>query len=302
MFAVANNTVLAPVTVPVFSVPAAGVNVTTYLADFKCSDGQTVATVGAIINVLALKAQEGAASPLKTSCLNMFTTGAAQAYSALISAAIGNGVDDNAANVRAIRANIAAAPSWINNLVNAAKKKPITEGNVEGFFAMLGHSGTKASAVAFVINRIAVFFPDQINDANFRASLVAGVWTTYRITRYSAGTILVKLLDDFVALGILTAASPQYAAIVAAGDNPHSHVHASAIHDKYKAYGAIFLQAAGTPIDNWIQGNKAIDALPSAKVRGAKEIFRRYLEVKNNTTAVNSITSVAGFTAMGTFF
>lgn len=203
---------------------------------------------------------------------------------------------DNDFNLDAMAANAASCPNWLADLINAAKKKTLTDDNVEGYFAMLGHSGTKPSVIARFINQLCPFFPDMVGNDGFRALLAPGVWTTYRNTRVSTGLILRNLLPDFRAVRITVAGDANEVAIIASANSPWEVNLANNIPDKIKAYGCIFLQVAGTPIDSWYQGNKAVDDLSSAKVRGAKAIFRKYLEVKNNVS-VDAFTDVAAFTA-----
>lgn len=293
MFAPPSNLVVAPVTTPVFSTPAANGDITAYCSDFKATDPNTIATVGSIISVLADESL--LATPLGVNCAKLFRPGVAAEIIELCVAPDAADIDDNAANIRAILANKPSVPNWMINLISAAKKKPLEDGNVEGFFAMLGHTGTKASAVARLINQITPFFPDSIGDDAFRALLAPGIWTTYRNTRVSSGGIILKLLPDFRNLGITAIGDANETFITASANAPWDAVISLLILDKFKAYACIFLTAAGTPIDNWYQGNKARDDMPAARVRGATAIFKKYLEVKNNTQAIDGITTVAGF-------
>jgi hypothetical protein len=299
--------VQAPVTTPVFANPVQGADVSTYLEDFKANDINTKATIGSIIKLLADEAvrnptDQDAVPALITNCGRTFMAGAAAAFNALVAANTANPPTDNDLVKSAIIANTPNAAHWFVNLTNAAKKKPLTESNVEGFFAALGHVGTKASAVASLLNKLVAFFPDQISVANFRATLMPGIWTTYRNTRVSTGIILKKLLPEFRDLGITVAGDQVELAIEASAAAPWDLNLSLDIPDKYKAYGCIFLEAAGTPIDTWYQGNKARDDLPAVRVRGAKAIFKKYLEIKNDTAAIDEIQTIQDFANVAAFF
>jgi hypothetical protein len=294
MFAPKSKEVVAPVTTPVFGDPGTS-NISDYCAEFKATDQNTIATVGSIICVLAEVANDKADSPLRSNCRNAFIGESYTKFMDLITAPGAAPKSDNEHAILAIRANMPAVPNWLVNLISAAKKKPLTDENVGGFFAMLGHTGTKASAVARLVNQIAVFFPDKISDSAFRALLADGIWTTYRNTRASTGGILKKMLPDFRALGITSLNDADEGYIIASADAPWDLNLSVLILDKYKAYGAIFLQAAGTPIDKWYQGNKAVEGLPAARVRAIKDVFLKYLEVKNKIDGVSTITTVDGF-------
>jgi hypothetical protein len=289
------------VTTPVFASPAAGVTISAYLEDYKATDPNTKATIGGMILWLARKATDTGVNPdvneveLRANCSNLFRTGAAAAIVALCPHNAAAPVDENEENIVAIRINAENAVNWLADLVSAGHKKSLTEQNVEGYFAMLNHVGTKASAVASLVNKISPFFPDNVGDAGFRDLLAPGIWTTYRVSRVATGTILKKLLDDFRAMGITTDGDATEVAIEASAAAPWDLNLSLGIQNKYKAYGCIFLEAAGTPIEKWYQGNKAKDELPAVRVRGAKEIFRRYLEVKNEVRNLDGITTVDGF-------
>lgn len=302
MFTVASNTRTAPATAPLFVAPEAGASISDYLEGFKATDMTTKSTLGAMVFLMAEKAEEPAAGlaaealALRANCARAFAPGAAAAIVALCAVPGAGANTENDQVIRAILDNQAACPGWMVDLINAAHKKPLDDVNVEGYFASINHTGTKASAVAQVINKLLPYFPDNISNPAFRANLVDNVWTTYRTTRVSTGKILEKLLPDFRILSITTAGDAGEVAIIASANAPWDINLANAIADKYKAYGCIFHEASGTPIDKWYQGNKARDEMPAARVRGIKEVFRRYLEVKSNVGGLAAITDTAAFT------
>jgi len=113
---------------------------------------------------------------------------------------------------------------------------------------------------------------------------------------------MVKLLDDFRELGITTAGDATEVAINAANDAPWDTSLSLAIPNKYKAYASVYLEVCGTGIDDWWQGNNAVDELPAARVRGAKVIFKKYLELKNNTDTIDAIDDISDITTAGTTF
>jgi len=306
MFTPANNNVTAPVTTAVFRLPRAAVQggaaetFTAYMEDHRCTGPTTIATVGGIMLFLAADAAAG--NPTSGASASLFRTGAAAALLALGTPPGGGAApaNENEENVVAANLNIGGAINWLANLINAAKKTPLTAGNVEGFFASLGHTGTSASPVVWLINSITPFYPDSIGDNGFRAMLAPGIWTTYRVARTSTGKIMWENIDAFRAVGISTAGDALELAIQASNAAPWDVTLTTQIGPKYKAYMCLYLEAAGTPIDNWYQGNSARNNLPAAKVRGAKEIFRRYLEIKNDVAGLNAITTTADLLASPT--
>jgi len=257
----------------------------------------TIATIGAIVRCMCLAAIGGGVVPaaLRNNARKAFVGGSYNAIEALMAAPAAAPADDNELSIVAIRLNEGSVTNWMADLINAAKKRPISDTNVEGYFAMLGHSGTKPGVVARLINQISVFFPDNVGNAAFRTILAPGVWTTYRNTRVSSGAILRELLPDFAALRVVITGDVNEAAIIASSNAPWDIALSAAIPDRIKAYGCIFLQTAGTPIDSWFQGNKAMDSMAAARVRGAKAIFRKYLEVKNDVN-IDALENVAAFT------
>lgn len=185
--------------------------------------------------------------------------------------------------------NVDGAVGWITDLVNAAKKKPLEEKNVIGYFAAIDYDCVRPQKVTRFINMIAPFLPDQVSDLNFRDTLVSNVWTEYRLTRCSTGKVLHENVTALKTLGVVK--DPEVIAISAANDTPWDVSVANNIPRRVVAYCYIYLEAAGKGIDNWYQGEKAVNELPAAKVRAAKVVFKRYLDASNDTTAVESATS-----------
>jgi hypothetical protein len=266
-------------------------NFTTMLEEFKCTDQTTAACLGSIIVTIAQDAIN--AAPTVPSLAGIFDTGAAGAidhYYGGMLATIGANppANDEQKLIVKVSQNLPNAGRWIIDLCNAAKKKKLEEGNVEGYFASLGNETIKAVPIMRFINDISFFFPDSVGNAAFRNLLTPGVWTTYRLTRVSAGKILFEILGIFRDLGITANGDAVEQAITASRNSPHDVTLAGQIPRKYLAYGAIYHIASGTPIDKWHQGNKAIDDLPSQRVRFIRDVFSRYLEIKNNAAGLGA--------------
>lgn len=293
MFNPNNNQTVAPVTTPVWRVPANNETFTAYLADHRCNNSTTIATIGGMLIRLCDIVFAAGNDPLTNNVSNLFRPGAAAAILALAVAPQAAPANDDEENIVAARANVANCDNWFADLLNAAQKAPLTPGNVDGYFASFGHTGTSAGAVVWLINSMRPFFPDEVGNQAFRNLLTNNTWTTYRCARVSAGLILAKLLPDFRNLGITTANDVDEQAILASAAAPWDLDLAAAIGEKFKAYGCIYLEAAGIPLDKWVQGNKAMNALPASKVRGAKAICKRYLEVKNDITNLAQLNTVA---------
>jgi len=119
----------------------------------------------------------------------------------------------------------------------------------------------------------------------------------YRITRVAAAGIINKNRRACLDLRLFEEGDPIDLAIAASLASPWDMSLAAAIPEKLKGYVCIYLEAAGTPIDGWYQGNRARDAMPAAKVRGARAIFKRYLEITNDTEAALRATDVAEMTS-----
>jgi hypothetical protein len=262
---------------------------TQYMEEHRCNNSTTVSTMGGML--MYLMDDAGAKNSSSDSSKSLFRPGAIVQLKDAIASATG----EDAENIDASKLNKPHAANWLVNLLNAAHKKKLAAGNVEGFFAMMSHTGTSGSAVAWMINSISPFYPDSILSAGFRDMLADGVWTTYRMTRVTTGQTMWKNIDAFRDLGITTKGDSVESAIEASFDAPWDVTLSMKIPDKYKAYTCLYLETAGIPIDKWYQGNAARDALPAARARGAKEIFRRYLEVKNSVKDLEKIDTVSAF-------
>jgi len=305
MFRTTNRNAAAPVSTFIFSNLSPGSETSTVLEEFRANDVNTKSSLGAIIKRLAITATTAKVeasvagfentNDLISNCSAMFRKGAAEEYLIMLNAKPSDTPTESDDINTAIELNVNNATLWIINFVNAAKKKTLEQDNVEGWFAELGHTGSKGAPIASLINRVSPFFPDMIDDENFRDSLAPGIWSSYRQTRVSAGKIMYPMFEDFRALGITEEDDDVEEAIKECNDNPWNTNLSLSIQSKYKAYAALFLQCCGKSLDEWHQGNKAVDELPAAKVRKVKEIFKKYLEVKNESTGIDTITDVAGF-------
>lgn len=290
MFTLTDNKVTPPVTGACFAEPTANQTVVDYVGSFKSTDPTTSATVGSMIYTIARCANETAVTPTVSNCRRMFANNCYAAVCDLVDAPAANPTNEVTALIAAIKLNEPSARHWIVNLVNASKKKPLTGDNVDGFFASVMHTGTKGSAVASFINVISAFFPDSVSDGAFRATLVDGMWTSYRVTRVSTGKIIITVMNELKELGVISSADEL--AIVASANAPWDVALSTKISSKVVGYACLFLQAAGTPIESWYQGSKAVDGLPVSKVRALKMVFKKYIDLKNNVDGVDGIKSL----------
>lgn len=290
MFTLTGKAVTPPITGACFPEPSANHSIVDYVGNFKCTDITTSATVGSMIYTIARCASDTNITHVVNNCKRMFANACHVAVVNLVDTPAANSPADVTSLIAAIKLNEPSARHWIVNLVNAAKKKPLTGDNVDGFFASMMHTGTKGSAVASFINTISAFFPDSISDATFRANLADGMWTEYRITRVSTGKVIITVMNELKELRIMSTADE--AAVNASANAPWDITLSSRISKKVVGYACLFLQAAGTPIENWYQGNKAVDELPVSKIRALKMVFKKYIDLKNNVDNVESIKSL----------
>jgi hypothetical protein len=186
--------------------------------------------------------------------------------------------------------NAGSAMGWMADLINAAKKKPLTEVNVIGYFASIDFTCKKPSKVMKFINAISPYFSDMISDEDFRASLVDNIWTQYRCTRCSTGKVLHENLSVLKELGIVTDDEEQL--IKDANDNLWDVDKALKIPRRVVAYCNIYLIAAGREIDNWYQGEKAMASLSASKIKSAKVIFKKYLAISSNVDAIEDASNL----------
>lgn len=294
MFAPANNNAVAPAKGPF--IPATGGNDDASLSglaeEFKANDVHTQNVVLGMI----LKAAEVAAAannPVNNNCKAMFEAGAYAAITGHVPAPDPADADAIHNRRRVILRNAGLAENWFVNLINASKKRPLTAENVEGFFASIGDTSVKGGPVANFINQMAPYFPDQVADGAFRALLITGKWTDYRCARTSTGRILYSIRAEFIELRIYTANDPVDQAIINAKDSPWDVSLTDHIPSKVIAYALIYHEAAGRPIDNWYQGKKAVDLMPTARARTAKQLFKRYLDLKAEVNNIDGLANVA---------
>jgi hypothetical protein len=198
--------------------------------------------------------------------------------------------DDNKKIQRLMIKNAGGAIGWIADLINAAKKKPLTEVNVIGYFASIEFTCKKPSKVMKFINSISPYFSDMISDEGFRANLVQNVWTQYRCTRCSTGKVLYENLSVLRELKIVS--EDEVILIEDDNENLWDVAKALKIPKRIVAYCNIYLIAAGREIDNWYQGEKSMAVLSAAKIRSAKLIFKKYLAISSNVNAIEDASNL----------
>lgn len=283
MFSPGSSARTAPTLGPCFSE-----NGTASLGDLLSSIGasspDTYATIGSMFYAIVQSANNGVETPLRTNCRKMFVGNSYTNYQDN-ERFPGNPVDRSGTQGIAdiqdqLSDNLPSCGGWLLDLVNAAKKKPVDDQNVTGYFASIKFECSKPIKIAKFINMIAPYLEDIIADRASRDLLSKTVWTEYRISRCSTGKILHENSAVLKVLGVISDIDD--AAITAASNAPWDISLADAIPNRIKAYCAIYLDAAGRGIDKWHQGNKAMDALPAAKIRSSKKIFKKYLDTVND--------------------
>jgi len=280
-------------------VVAANETAESYFSEFGASNPTAVGIIGSMTRILAQGATAQVASPTRDMCAGLFKYQAAESILAITAPPAGAAITPDDEIRALIQSNMVSAGSWLFNLIAASKKTPISPPNVEGFFASIDHVCTCAASVAKFINQVGCAFPDEVHSEEVRNLLMLGTWTDYRLTRCATGAIIKKNISVFIELGIVVDGDAVHRAIEAAASSPWDIALANEIPSVIKAYACIYLEAAGTPIEKWRQGNKARDDLPSFRARGAKEIFRRYLEIKNSTNGLNAVNDLQTLTAPG---
>lgn len=297
IFKVNRGLITGPLRAPVFKKIVAGSLLRDYLSDFNFTDRPTQGAGGAMLYCLAKAAFEGDQKQ-KDIHKPMFEVGADEAFKKEIDTeaakyiahttgtTLAGDALENATIAHLIIGNAveSRAPNWLHNFVFAAKKKALTIENVEGFFASLDYQNIKASGFVKLINLISGFYAKMHGLDVERQSVIDNEWGEYRKSIYAGGKILAALIPAFKDLGIIKGDDEKD--ILKAAENPWDLQLNKKVRSVLKAYGCLYLRAAGTPIDAWIQGNKEVDKLPAVKVRGALDIFRKYLEIVNETSKV----------------
>jgi len=263
------------------------------LTDIGADSDDSVAIVGAMMMNIVLTANTGVDDPLRLVCRNMFFgtqyTNACHVDRFTTDGATLSGTAEIARLQAIMVTNSNSAVGWMADLVNASKKRPLDDNNVTGYFASIHHDCRRPNKVTRFINMISPYFSDQASDPLFRALLVENVWTDYRLSRCSTGKILFENLVVLRALLIVDDAVADL--IVDAHNAPWDVTLANLIPRRVVAYCSIYLETSGTGIKEWYQGNKAVAGLPAAKVRSAKVIFAKYIDMSSDVAAVGHATN-----------
>jgi len=296
---------IAPRPAPIFPALEAGTNLGAYLEGLRCTNATTQGTALAIILKAAEAALSTTVSELRTNCRAMFHHNAAESIATSAAADpvdAANPTDVESMTIRAL-SQVESAQKWICELVNASKKKELTGTNVESYYSALGRSDVNGTPIAMLINKMANFLPDMINDDTFRNNLTDNMWNKYHMSRVASGKLLYKIREDLINLNILERGSAADTAIVNCATNSHNVELSYDIPEKLIGYGSLYYEVAGIDVGDWKQGGKAEANLPATKVKAIKQIFKKYMELRNSVDAVKDATTVGALnTAVGNSF
>jgi len=262
------------------------------LEGLRANNATTQSALLAII--INLSTQAVLDTDLGTNCAGMFGHGVAQSINEFIENGPDNEDEPTESDLIVTRAGtqLDSARVWIVDLVNASKKKELTSKNVESYYSSLSRSDVKGAPIASLINKVANFLPDMINNEVFRGELTDNVWTTYQVSRVSTGKLLHEIRHHFTALEIYTEGDETDELIQQSKDNPHNIELSYQIPKHIIGYASLFFQVAGKDVGKWYQGEKCESEIPAAKVKSVKLIFKRYLEIYSNVEGIEEADTV----------
>jgi hypothetical protein len=219
----------------------------------------------------------------------MFDTKFAEIYITSVEM-LGAGTDDEKITYSTIRSVSLEAFGYFADLVNAAKKKPITEKNVEGYLEMINASEIRAGPVTRFINDIRGYFPDMVHDDDFRDGLAQQKWTEYRLARVHAGLIIYEILEPLTQLGLISVAERKL--VTHGRDMKHSVIENDKIPRRLVLLAAVYHIAAGTRIDGWIQGEREISRTPRAKVAAIRAMWTKFFTIQGGLAVIDAASDV----------
>jgi hypothetical protein len=182
-----------------------------------------------------------------------------------------------------------SANQWLADLLTASKKKELTGENVSGYYASLGRTDVKGGPIAKLMNSIANFVSDQIGEEAFRNQLTDNEFMRYHTSRVSTGKLLFEMMDVFTDLGILDLESDDYNNIKDSNDRPYDISISKKIPSKLVGYAALYFEVCGKDVGTWFQGMSALNKLPSIKIKTIKQVFKKYLELKNSLVELDGV-------------
>jgi len=278
--------------------PAADANATAILAVFRTGSGVTAGIIGATLVFLtdqALAADRIDEEKVDQDQIrSLFAENAAARINAGLTAGAAADAEATRANnelLALVRLNRPAAIGWFFDLLMASKKKALTNENVSGYFLSISVADVNPGPIASFFNMIRGYFTDRITNAVYRDSASESKWMTYRMTRYSAGPAMVKIIPDLLQIRAISEATA--VAIRAANAAPWDMALANAIPDASKGIAYIYYEAAGIELDDWVQGRKAADEFPAAVSKAYRTIFRKYFAIKVNMAGVEAAADMA---------
>jgi hypothetical protein len=292
MFRVQGHQAVGPAMAPIITEFNQAQGIIPFLEGLRAINPTTQSAVLSIIVNLSAKAVED--TELGRNCAPMFGPGVAKSINDTINSDPEDPNDPTERDMLIARAKgqLDTARVWIVDLVNASKKKELTGTNVDSYYSSLSRSDVKGAPIATLINRIANFLPDMINQEQFRNELTDNVWTSYQVSRVSTGKLLFEVRRHFIALGIYNQNSAEDLAIIASKDNPHDITLSYNIPKHLVGYASLFFQAAGKDVGKWYQGDKYESEIPAAKVKTIKAIFKKYLEIDSNVAGIEEAATV----------
>lgn len=286
-----------PAMAPIFTIEPKGVE--TFLDSSGSVNDTTKSAYLAMIMVIAKSALIVNKTNISEACSLMFTESSASRVNSKKTIIAGEPDLDKIAD-RAEQ-QIIPAKQWIVDLVTASKKKELTAENVEGYYASLGRTDIKGGPISKLINSACNFLTDMITDKTFRDELTDTEFMRYHTSRVSTGKLLWEMIDVFKDLKIGN--DKDYKKIEDSNDAPYDIKKSKEIPIKMLGYAKIYFEVANKDVGKWYQGEKAMSEVPSVRTRKIKEVFKKYLDVKNNIEELDKANTMDDLTkALGNAF
>jgi len=210
-------------------------------------------------------------------------------------------IEDNANGnfLRQVIASVDAARTWLEDISAAEQTRKLTPKNIEGYFMSKGNTKIVGREMTMVVDLFARGLPRLMADIGGRAILMndAGDWIKYHTSATSTANLVHRSKEAIIAAfpNMFTGAT------IGAIDAAHAATWDKGLADDIPkmavAVSYIWLKAAKQLPDDWFQGEKAYGSMNAAIAKSFANLFRRYLAIVSDETAINALVNVGALAA-----
>jgi len=168
------------------------------------------------------------------------------------------------------------------NLIAAAQGQTLTTEHMKGYFQAQNLKGISSGAIVKFINKLSAYFPEVAADKHYDKIAWKNKWQTYRTTRSSWQSALMKAAESLEEAGVVTPALVKVYMDIDTRLEENIQVCPEPL---LFAIAACLKGAENYPSD-WVQGDRALDNTPLQRKKAAITFWKKFFKFKAGTDEI----------------